>query len=254
MRVVPVLDLMAGRIVRGIGGRRESYQPIVSALVSSSDPLEVARAFRERYGFTQIYLADLDAIAGASPALPVYATLQTMGLSLWVDAGLRTVLSLEPLARAGIASVVVGMETLAGREALEALLAAIGPDRLVFSLDLKGSRPLSNNSTWAAADPWRIACEVVALGVKRILVLDLARVGMGQGTGTEQLCDKLSKTYSGVEVSAGGGVEGLDDLITLKNCGVENVLVASALHDGRIRAEDITKIDQPWGPSAGLHS
>ena len=44
----------------------------------------------------------------------------------------------------------------------------------------------------------------------------------------------------GLEVTAGGGVRGRADLDRLKACGVRNVLVASALHDGRLSRSEVT--------------
>ena len=65
MRIIPVLDLLKGQIVRGIAGQRQEYRPIVSKLSASSNPLDVARAFRDHLNFTLFYLADLDAITGS---------------------------------------------------------------------------------------------------------------------------------------------------------------------------------------------
>ncbi|MBI3462737.1 MAG: hypothetical protein HY000_06705 [Planctomycetes bacterium] len=86
MRIIPVIDLLAGQVVRGIAGRREEYRPIVSPLAADSSPASVARAFIARFGFRKCYLADLDAIGGVEPAWDVYAELMTLGLDLWVDA------------------------------------------------------------------------------------------------------------------------------------------------------------------------
>jgi phosphoribosylformimino-5-aminoimidazole carboxamide ribotide isomerase len=86
--------------------------------------------------------------------------------------------------------------------------------------------------------------QAVALGVRRVLILDLARVGVGEGTGTEALCARVTATFPHVEVSAGGGVRGIDELHRLHQSGVQNVLVASALHDGRLTAEDVR--DNCW--------
>src|SRR5205085_4551536 len=85
MRVVPVLDLKGGHVVRGVGGRREEYRPVVSRLTDSSVPVDVATAFRDHLGLSEVYVADLDAIAGAGPALETYAALRDLGCTLWVD-------------------------------------------------------------------------------------------------------------------------------------------------------------------------
>jgi phosphoribosylformimino-5-aminoimidazole carboxamide ribotide isomerase len=239
MRVFPVIDLMHGQVVHGIAGRRRGYQPIRSSLSAATNPLAIAEAFRDHFGLNFLYLADLDAISGAAPALATYIALQKAGFHLLVDAGLRTPTDAQPLLDAGVAGVVAGLETLAGPHMLTALVASVGPERLVFSLDLKERRPLGA-AAWPARDAIAIANHAIGLGVRRLLVLDLARVGRGGGTGTEDICRQLKKAWPDVEVLAGGGVSGSEDLRRLRLCGVDGVLVASALHDGRLRREDLS--------------
>ena len=138
----------------------------------------------------------------------------------------------------GAGVVVVGLETLAGPKALAEIVAEHG-DRVQFSLDLRQGVPLGDRAAWQHADAWDIAVRAVELGVRRLLVLDLSQVGVGEGTGTEELCRRLSRRFPDLDLSAGGGVRGLDDLHRLEAAGVGTVLVASALHDGRITRTDI---------------
>src|SRR5713226_7168247 len=114
MRIIPVIDIKNGVVVRGIGGQRDLYQPIISRLTSSHLPVDIARAFRDQLRLSEIYLADLDAIAGAEPAWQIYEDIQSLGCRLWVDAGVRDVSRARNLSKAGIVDVVVGLETLAG--------------------------------------------------------------------------------------------------------------------------------------------
>jgi phosphoribosylformimino-5-aminoimidazole carboxamide ribotide isomerase len=239
MQIIPVLDLKNGQVVRGVAGRREEYRPIVSRLTSSAHPLAIARVFRDHFGLTELYLADLDAIAGRPPALALYAALRALGVRLWVDAGVRDAAAATELAAFGVATVVVGLETVRGPGVLREACAALGPERLLFSLDLKNGSPLGDLTPWNCSDGWSIAEEAIAAGVRRILVLDLARVGGSGGTGTDGLCARLAAAHPAIAVAAGGGVGGSADLERLRQCGVRAVLVASALHDGRLRREDL---------------
>jgi phosphoribosylformimino-5-aminoimidazole carboxamide ribotide isomerase len=234
MKILPVLDVQRGRVVRGVAGRRHAYQP----LTPTCDPIAVARAFRERFGLTELYLADLDAIAGASPDFRLYSQLRQLGFTLWVDAGVRDAASAQPLLRADIDSIVVGLETVAGPAALREVHQD-GAERVVFSLDLREGEPLGDLTGWHHADPRSIAQQAMALGVLRLLLLDLARVGMNAGIGTESLASTLMAACPHVEVSVGGGVRGVEDLRRLRAQGVHRVLVASALHDGRLQREDL---------------
>ena len=237
MRILPVLDLMGGEVVRGVAGRRREYRPVVSRLCASSRPVDVARAFRTHFGLDDLYVADLDAIAGGDPAMDTYALLQADGFRLWIDAGVRDLNRVHLLAEAGVEGVVIGLETVAGPHVLAEACRTLG-ERVVFSLDLKGGMSLGDAAAWKTSDPEAIAAKAVALGVRRLIVLDLARVGVGDGTGTEELCARLTAAHPDVEVIAGGGVRGPADLHRLRGCGVRTALVASALHDGRLTKAD----------------
>jgi phosphoribosylformimino-5-aminoimidazole carboxamide ribotide isomerase len=239
MRVVPVLDVQGGLVVRGIAGRRNEYRPIVSRLTPSVFPVSVADAFRFHFSLTDLYVADLDAIAGSPPALPMVRDIVARGFRLWVDAGVRDWSDAAPLAEAGVAGIVVGLETLCGPYALHQIVGRLGVDRVVFSLDLNEGKPLGDRAGWQGLDAEKIAAHALDLGVRRVIVLDLSRVGTGSGVGTEELCQRLATAYPDAEIVAGGGVRDANDLRRFRQIGVRAVLVASALHDGRLRREDL---------------
>ena len=220
--------MLNGVVVRGVGGRRSEYRSIVSQLTSSTDPVEVARILVDAFRPAELYLADLDAIAGTPPALAMYQAIRALGVRLWVDAGVRDGDGAKVLAEARC-DVVAGLETVPGPDELREIVEAVGAERVVFSLDLRDGVPLRAWPGHESPVPTAIAA-----GITRLIVLDLARVGGGAGTGTDDLCRELTSTYPHVEVIAGGGVAGLADVRRLEACGVRGVLVASALHDGRL--------------------
>lgn len=238
MRIVPVLDIMQGEVVRGMGGRREEYRPIVSRLTASSRPLQVAESLADHFGIREFYIADLDAILGDEPSWTLFAELQSRGFILWVDAGVRWLTDTCRLADAGIDSLVVGLETLEGPGELAEIVKEFG-ERIVFSLDLRAGELLTASAAWSGCDADELAAQAIRLGVRRLLVLDLARVGCADGTGTLALCARLSAAYPQTAIYTGGGVRHRGDLEELKQSGVQAVLVASALHDGHLTREDL---------------
>jgi phosphoribosylformimino-5-aminoimidazole carboxamide ribotide isomerase len=244
MRILPVLDVMHGAVVRGVGGRRQEYRPIVSRLTASSRPLDVAKALASHFDCREFYVADLDAILGGEPAWSMVAELREQGFRMWVDAGVRRMTRVCQLAAFGIDRIVVGLETVAGPAELAEMARAFGA-RIVFSLDLRQGEPLGDGDAWRAGgvsprlDAEAIAAQAVRLGVVRLLVLDLARVGCDNGTGTFELCARLCANHPEVEISAGGGVRNRTDLEELRACGIHTALVASALHDGRLTRADL---------------
>jgi phosphoribosylformimino-5-aminoimidazole carboxamide ribotide isomerase len=255
LRVIPVLDVKQGVAVHAIGGERAQYRPIRSALHAGSDPLGLAQAYREILGLDELYLADLDAIAGAPAVVRLYAELSSLGIHAWVDAGVRDASMLGPLLDAGVGTVVAGLETLGGPAALRQIVEQVGPDRLVFSLDLRsGVAQVAEGVKWSDPHPLAIAARALDLGVRRLLLLDLARVGRGDGTGTGALLAALTTAHPEVEIAVGGGVAGVSDLHTLAAAGASAVLVGSALHDGRISGAEIASACEPRGTSTILLS
>lgn len=251
-QVLPVLDLLRGRVVGAVAGERNIYQPVSSELAASSDPATVAGAFRERFGFREAYVADLDAIAGAAPDWESINAVGQAGFRIWLDAGLRTAEQAIHLAERSLAhgneeaklsAVVVGSETAQGLVALQQMLEAIGHERLVFSLDLKAGQPLGSPDFWNDGSPEKILESALSLGVRRFLILDLAQVGTQSGTHTEPLCRKLRGMSEDIEIAAGGGVRDAKDIRSLYLSGCDVVLVASAFHAGRISREDLDALE-----------
>ena len=70
--------------------------------------------------------------------------------------------------------------------------------------------------------------------VASLIIIDIARVGTGQGSGTVDTIREIRRLARRVELIAGGGVRNRDDLHRLEDAGADAVLVASALHDGSL--------------------
>lgn len=241
MQVLPVLDLMQGQVVRGIAGQRESYRPVQSVLTPSSEPLEVANAFKSRLGLTQFYVADLDAIQFRSPQLSKLIDLAEAFPGFWLDSGIRTAADIPERLEALAITFILGLETVAGPSVLRELCQRFGPNRVVFSLDLKHGLPMGNLESWHGRASWDIASEALESGLQKLIVLDLAQVGIGRGVSTLPLCQRIKHEFPNVKVITGGGVRHAADLLALKHSGIDGVLIASALHDGSIGPKDLLR-------------
>jgi phosphoribosylformimino-5-aminoimidazole carboxamide ribotide isomerase len=247
MRIIPVIDILNGQVVRGVAGRRSEYRPVESRLATATDPTSIAIAFREQFGLTTIYVADLDAIVHARPNWQVYQDLASQGFSLWVDAGLRNVDDAEAVLDCGVSGVVAGLETWPHAELLHQLVLTCGRDRVIFSLDLRDGTPLANPDGWASDDPFEIADAAICAGVSQLIVLDIAQVGIGQGVRTLDLCRRLTNQFPEVTVITGGGVRNVEDIRPLQAAGVSGVLVASALHNGGMDRRQIESVSGECG-------
>jgi len=228
VRIVPVIDVMNGRVVRAIGGRRDLYEPIRSRLTTSTEPAVVAEALLAAAGANELYIADLDAIQGHRPHLDWIQPFIQRGVRVWVDAGLKVAADAIPVAAAG-AGIIAGTETLRGFDELANLVQAWDADRVMLSIDLRNGAVLGPEG-----DPASVVERGRAAGAMRYIVLELARVGTGLGPGTADVVRTLRANAPDIELIAGGGVRGRNDVTALGDAGANAVLVASALHDGGI--------------------
>lgn len=251
MRVIPVLDLRDGVAVHAVAGERHRYRPVALPGLEEPRPLALARWYRDRFGLNQLYLADLNAIAGETPALETYDELRADGFRLLIDPGIRSVADVQRLTRhrtlaegdeGGGAGLVVGLESVTAIEELPRLTRALGRSRAIFSLDMAEGRLLTRVPALQEFSPVALCTTVFAAGFRRLIVLDLRRVGVGQGPGTAELCAQLHATNPEIEILAGGGVRDADDLRLLRRSGCSAALVATALHQGRLTPADVREL------------
>ena len=240
--MIPVLDLRAGRAVLARGGRRETYAPVRSVLVGAEldagDAVALARAYRDRLGLEDCYVADLDAIGGGPLQRALLRRLAGIGSALLVDAGVADPGRARDVRAAGAARVVVGLETLPSFGALAAVGRAVGPERVVFSLDLRDGVPIVCAGAPHHGTAFELARAAVDSGAASLIVLDVARVGSGRGVDP-LLVETLRRAHPGVELLAGGGVAGAREIERLADLGLDGVLLGTALHDGRLGRVDI---------------
>ncbi len=244
-RVIPVIDVLRGEAVHAVGGDRGRYRPLRSILHPNPDPLELALACRDALGLSSLYLADLDAITRGEPNKTLHQALAGLGLDLCIDAGLKDERDLPPLLDLKGVSIIAGLESLLGPAALAAMLDRAGPDRLIVGLDLWNGRPITSSpDAWPENDAIGLANRMIDLGVRRILLLDLTRVGKGVGPGTDGLLSSILQMNSDIEVSIGGGVTDAREIERLRERGAAAILIGSALHDGRISREQLSRFDR----------
>jgi phosphoribosylformimino-5-aminoimidazole carboxamide ribotide isomerase len=237
MRVIPVIDLKGAAAVHAVRGERQRYRPLRSEMVSGSDPVRVARAVRAALGLEELYVADLDAIAGRPAQRALIAALAREA-RVMVDAGVAGTAEVRRLLQLGAARVVIGTETLARPALLERLRATLPDAPLVLSLDLRAGRVLSPDPELARLGAPEALARLASLGVREVIVLDLARVGSGAGPDValvRELCARAPE----LELLAGGGVRDVADLRALADAGAAGALVATALHSGAIAADDL---------------
>src|SRR5690348_15038298 len=129
MRIIGVIDILAGRAVHARAGNRAAYLPIERAagVVIDGDVEALTRVYVETLGVKELYVADLDAIAHGVSAMNerLIERVVSAGVPVWVDAGVATTPDANRVIGAGASRVIVGLETLPSFEALAELCGVI---------------------------------------------------------------------------------------------------------------------------------
>jgi phosphoribosylformimino-5-aminoimidazole carboxamide ribotide isomerase len=245
MHIIPVLDLLRGVVVRAVGGRREEYRPIQSLLTAQSGPPAVLDAILRHFEFRTAYVADLDGVMHGDPNFALIAELARRPIELMIDAGVKSISQAQSLSDAGAAFIVAASESQPNSTVLKELIRNFSPDRIVFSMDMKGGAPMVVADEWKSLDARDIVLAAAEVGVTRFILLDLADVGEAKGVQTLSLLTELRTRLPNSWFAVGGGVRNIDDVATAEQAGADAALVASALHDGRIQGCDWSRVPPP---------
>jgi phosphoribosylformimino-5-aminoimidazole carboxamide ribotide isomerase len=234
----PAIDLMGGRIVRLLHGKREA------ATFFDEPPAQAATRFAAE-GADGIHVVDLDAAFGTGnnrkEIEEILSVSDASGVAVQVGGGLRSIEAVEDfLERGNGARAVLGSLALLERTALTHLLrksssSSSSSARIVVALDCKGGRPTVRGWTEdaGAGDAASVARSLAELGVSSLLVTDVARDGAMTGPNLE-LLSAVRAVFSG-EILASGGMRGEEDLAPVDRAlagGPRGAIFGRALHSG----------------------
>jgi phosphoribosylformimino-5-aminoimidazole carboxamide ribotide isomerase len=236
MKIIPVIDLKDGVIVHARQGKRALYQPVNSGLCRSSDIYQVIRAFLSLYAFNTIYIADLNAITfqGDHEHLINKVLRRFPEITFWIDRGYQQYDG--ELKRPGNYVAVLGSESYRDENLPE--IKAFGSN-FILSLDFSISEELGAKQLFSNHKYWP----------ENIIIMTLDRVGSNGGPDLNRLND-LCSHYPDKNFVAAGGIRNKKDLIDLKEIGIKQALVASALHSGSLSRADIHALRQKNTPAS----
>jgi len=230
MNIIPVIDLQDGLVVAAKQGQRKAYKPIKSNLSRSSTILDIIDGFLSIFPFKNIYIADINAITGSGNNQNIIDTVikNYSSIEFWVDKGINP----EKL------SVITDNKyrLILGSESQNPKyfnnINKILKNHLL-SLDFfpsqgyVGPKELLNSPNLWPTD---------------IIIMTLDRVGKNSGPDMEKL-HFFCKNHPSKNFIAAGGVRHKQDLINLKKIGIQQALVASALHSGEIDGKILEELN-----------
>jgi len=224
--VIPAIDLLGGRAVRLVEGRRDAVT------VFREHPEELVAEWAAA-GATRLHVVDLDGAFAGSPghAAAIARMCAASPMPVEVGGGLRDEAGARAVLDAGARWIVLGTAAVKSPALVEHLCRAF-PDRVIVAVDAKDGL--------VAVEGWVETSTVTAIelgrraagwGAAALLYTDVARDGTGRGPNVEATAALAAAVDC--EVIASGGVASLDHVRALAAAGVPAVVVGRALYDQR---------------------
>ncbi len=231
--IFPAIDLMDGgcvRLLKGDFDRRTNY---------STNPIEVAHSF-ENSGAKWLHVVDLDGAKNpmTSQSELIVNIAKSVNIKIQTGGGLRNLDQVEFLLSSGINRVVIGSLAVKDPNLVKGWMQAIGSDKFVLAidifLDLDGTpRPTTNGWTQISKQSlWQVIDEFLGVGLKTILVTDIAKDGDLQGANIALYQDIMSR-YPGLDLISSGGVGSLKDVRDLKALNPAGIIIGKALYENK---------------------
>ncbi|HEX3592828.1 MAG TPA: imidazole glycerol phosphate synthase subunit HisF [Pseudonocardiaceae bacterium] len=240
VRVIPCLDVDAGRVVKGVN---------FADLVDAGDPVELAAAY-DAEGADELTFLDVTASSGDRETTydVVRRTAEQVFIPLTVGGGVRATGDVNRLLRAGADKVSINTAAIARPELLHEASRRFGSQCIVLSVDARRVRdgePTASGfevtthggrvGTGIDAVEW--AARGQELGVGEILLNSMDADGTRSGFDIDLI--RMVRARVDVPLIASGGAGALDHFPPAVDAGADAVLAASVFHFGQLRIGEV---------------
>jgi cyclase len=241
VRVIPCLDVDAGRVVKGIN---------FVGLRDAGDPVELARRYDEQ-GADELTFLDITASSGNRETTyeVVRRTAEQVFIPLTVGGGVRTVADVDALLRAGADKVGVNTAAIARPELVGEIAERFGRQVLVLSVDARrvpAGQPATPSGfevtthggrTGTGIDAVAWAVEAAERGAGEVLLNSMDADGTKDGFDLELI--RLVRAAVTVPVIASGGAGAVEHFAPAVDAGADAVLAASVFHFGDVTIGEV---------------
>ncbi|GAA2994765.1 cyclase [Microbacterium terrae] len=238
-RVIPCLDVAAGRVVKGVNFQN---------LRDMGDPVELARLYFEQ-GADEITFLDVTATVDERSTTydVVRRTAEEVFIPLTVGGGVRSAEDVARLLGVGADKIGVNSAAIARPDLLDEIADRFGAQVLVLSLDVKRGGDTESGfvvtthggRTETTLDALEWAREAIERGAGELLVNSIDADGTKQGFDLELV--SLMREISSVPVIASGGAGKASDFGPAIAAGADAVLAASVFHSGQLTIGDVKR-------------
>jgi imidazole glycerol-phosphate synthase subunit HisF len=237
VRVIPCLDVDAGRVVKGV-----NFQDLRDA----GDPVEMAAVY-DREGADELVFLDITASSSSRETTydVVRRTAEQVFIPLTVGGGVRSVEDVDRLLRAGADKVSLNTAAIARPDLLREAARRFGSQCIVLSVDARRAEGTASGfevtthggreGTGIDAVEWSARGQ--DLGIGEVLLNSMDADGTRAGYDIEMI--QAVRQVVTVPVIASGGAGRLEHFPPAVDAGADAVLAASVFHFGELRIRDV---------------
>ena len=230
MTIYPAVDILNGKAVKLVGGKRGTEQAI------SDRPWEVARRW-ERYGAEWIHVVDLNAAFGdGHNTAAVAEVLAKTRVPVQVGGGIRSKEALRRYLSWTARRVILGTKAIQDRAWLNEVAAEF-PDQVVLAIDSQGTEVVIKGWVESAGiEVTEFIRQANDLPLAGYLYTNVRVEGLAKGLEWSPVEAVIRAAKRPVIVS--GGVTTVEDIRKLKALGAEGAVIGSALYSGKLDFEE----------------
>jgi imidazole glycerol-phosphate synthase subunit HisF len=237
VRVIPCLDVDAGRVVKGVR---------FADLRDAGDPVQLAQRY-DHEGADELTFLDISASKESRATMyeVVARAAEQVFIPLTVGGGVRSVEDVDRLLRSGADKVAINTGAIARPDTIAEIATRFGAQVLVLSVDARRAPDQESGfevtthggSRGTGMDAVAWACRGVELGVGEILLNSMDADGTGKGFDLEVI--GAVRQAVPVPLIASGGAGRPQHFAAAVDAGADAVLAASVFHFGQLRIADV---------------
>ncbi|WP_420316517.1 1-(5-phosphoribosyl)-5-[(5-phosphoribosylamino)methylideneamino]imidazole-4-carboxamide isomerase [Ekhidna sp.] len=240
MRIIPAIDIIEGKCVRLSKGDYETKK------IYNEDPLEIAQQFEDA-GLQYLHLVDLD--GAKANHIVNWKVLEKLAskthLKIDFGGGIKSDEDLRIAFESGAQQITGGSIAVKEPVKFTSWITAYGADKIILGADaMDGKIAVSGWQEESDLEIESFIKDYVAKGIEYVISTDISKDGMLEGPSFE-LYNSILDKLPDLKLIASGGVSNMDDLVKLKEQGLEGAIVGKAIYENRISLKELGELTHP---------
>ena len=235
MDIIPAIDIKDGKCVRLFQGNYSKEK------VFGNNLLEIASKWID-LGAKRLHIVDLDgAKHGSQKNISIIKKLvEFSNIPIQIGGGVRKCSDAKSLFELGVDKIIFGTSAVKNPNEIVSTIEKFGSEFVIVGIDAKNGMVQTNGWLFESELKSNILFNnMINLGVEQFIYTDVTRDGTLSEPNYQQIIEILENFK--VKLTVAGGVANINQLVKLKNIGVDSAISGMALYEGKINLKEAIK-------------